>query len=101
MNKEEAKKECLKLNPSERFNVIDDIYDNLESRICKNCKYFNKKYEYCSLFKAIWFDNNNTKETKEIISNKSAYMCVELGEEVTFMVSKEFGCNKFERIKDE
>jgi len=39
MTREEAKEKYLILNPSERFNIIDEIYDNFESQICDNCAY--------------------------------------------------------------
>ena len=29
---------------------IDEIYNGFESRTCKNCKHFDKKYKECNLF---------------------------------------------------
>ena len=54
------------------YKIIDDIYDNLESRTCENCDRFN---DYnCSIYEGISLKNN---------------------------IDKTFGCNKFERIKNE
>jgi len=58
---------------------IDKIYDDIESRTCKNCIYYNPETNLC---------------LNQDLQNK------ELG--VLFMPpSKSFGCNKFKRKVDE
>ncbi len=62
--------------------VIDEIFDDFDSRICKNCKYFKKEtddFGFCEyVFK---------KENKNSIN--------------VFLVKENFCCNRFERREDE
>ena len=53
---------------------VDKIYDDFESRICKNCEYWNK-YDECE--KIYYHDNLANREYIE--------------------TNEDFSCNKFER----
>ena len=81
MTREEAKEEYLTLSPSERLNVIDDIYDDLESRTCDNCK-FHQNYNEESSGN---IDSTNDKYCNMIGINTPSY----------------FGCNRFEGLTDD
>ena len=76
MTREEAKEECLRLSPSERLNIIDEIYDAFESRTCDNCKH-------------------NLKNT-----HGGSRGCVQVEIESRDMRNG-FGSNRFKRIKYE
>ena len=74
MTREETKQKLLSLMPAERFIVIDDIYNDFESRVCGNCKYFytpegTESFGLCNKFKTL--------------------------------TESDFGCNRFERREDE
>jgi len=57
---------------------IDKIYDNFESKICKNCKYYNSAYKVC--------ENKRNIQPFEIDT-----------EYVNMFTDDDFGCNRFER----
>ena len=66
------------------IDLIDEIYDDLESQTCKNCRYYIKKNgeEHCSsgfMNGTIW-DNTDTSVTDPI-----------------FYPDEDFGCNQFEK----
>ena len=75
MNREETLRRYINNQASKNYEdlgfiLIGDIYDDFESRLCKNCKWFkgiDKSYKVCKLYD---------------ISH-----------------GEDFGCNKFERIK--
>lgn len=89
MTREEAKAEhdrhnslqfvesCAVMESDEVLKLIDEIYDDFESRTCENCKHGeyekNIKGIYCSFVNYCGSD----------------YM------------EKDFGCNKFERVEDD
>jgi len=56
--------------------LLKDIFDDFESRVCENCKYADWKFDWCD------HDLNKWRE--------GAYY-------KPFKISKEFGCNRFER----
>ena len=56
-------------------NLINEIYDNFDNRICKNCKYFG--------YNACYNDN--------ICDTNGDYIITE----------EDFGCNRFKREKNE
>ena len=83
MNREEAKNQFSnelleramgfkkgKLKIGAVYKIIDDIYDDFESRTCKNCKYFIKD--------------------KFVCCNSKAPTIVQINDD-------SFGCSKFER----
>lgn len=81
MKREEAKHLLqwnIDYNESIEYNesIIDEVFDDFESRVCENCKYF------------IWNDRYVTD-----------YGTCEKGIGITFRgdceVNKDFGCNKF------
>jgi len=61
--------------------LIDELYDDFNSRTCENCKHFN------SVFNKV--ENKN----KEFCANKKSLMFRVFKNEG---VLKKFGCNKFE-----
>ena len=83
MTREKAKKHYMKIKNSAldeiALNVIDDIYDEFESRTCENCEY----YRVDILFSKKW------DCTKNIPSQK-----------VVNFPPKDFGCNSFKRFQD-
>ena len=63
---------------------IDEIYDDFESRVCKNCKYFNED-EGCT-------NELNTLKFKDMFGK---------WEEPLYLENmKNFGCNRFEKKKN-
>ena len=86
MTREEAKKEVTLLRPmyhDEIYDLLDEIYNDIKSMTCENCKHGNiinkiGNYECC-----IGVSDEHIKHTfdecEEYISNK------------------DFGCNKFKR----
>ncbi len=64
---------------TKRFNgLIDEIYDDFESRVCENCKYFDFPYP-----------------------KRIRGLCTKETEDVDELVKKDFGCIHFERREDE
>ena len=55
--------------------LINEIYDDFESRVCGNCEHFNNFYKTCRMGYAF---------------------CI-----ATKKVREDFGCNKFKRKRDE
>ncbi len=64
------------------FKLINRIYDDFESRVCKNCKYYNPAHKVC--------ENRKNIQPFEI-DNKY----------VNIFTDGNFGCNRFERKEDE
>ena len=60
------------------YKLIDEIFDEFESRVCKNCKHFKSKSGLCGLW-----ENG--------VMNEASF----------FNVDEDFGCNRFERREDE
>jgi len=80
MNREEAKQliydkrdDTDKIHLLSLFSVIEDIYDDFESRTCESCKYISADKNKCN-------------------ANNSAIVWLDIE---TF---SDFGCNQFERI---
>ena len=73
-------------NKDEFEDRIDEIYDDFESRVCENCKYWE---ENINMLKKRTGDGDCHKEIDEIGDMYNSY------------TSKDFGCNKFEpKIKE-
>jgi hypothetical protein len=79
MNREDARKKFISpaLCKAHTTNMLDKIYDDFESRICKNCTH----HTGVTADQGWWGD----------------YTCKEL----KINTSKNFGCNKFERKTNE
>ena len=82
MTREEAKSKLTcygysQNKPLADYKVIDQIYDDIESRICENCKHYNMDTAvyYCDTYDIVMINDDNTIRT----------------------VDKDFGCNKFVR----
>jgi len=78
MNKEEMIRKAYKIasmpnDDTSLKELIDEIYEEFESRVCANCEYL-RMFDIC----------NNI--------DSYAYDC--------HISDLEFGCNKFERVKD-
>ncbi len=79
MSREEAKEQSLDITGySDSYELIDEIYDDFESRICDNCKYFT-------------FENTKIGTCRKGIYDK------QLCSSEDYLVST-FGCNKWEKI---
>ena len=60
---------------------IEDIYDDFESRVCKNCKFYIESID------------DKESEMVDMITG-----CSQIYIETNYLYSlKDFGCNKFER----
>ena len=66
---------------SDADHLIEAIYDDFENKVCENCKYFE--------------DTTNCRHPY----NKQYYYCDGRESGMPMSVSKDFGCNLFERIK--
>ena len=65
---------------SNHCSVIDQIYDDFESRTCENCKYVE-----------------NSGQTYSTAVQKCKLGIGDINEWGSVFCSKDFGCNKFER----
>ena len=84
MTREEAKAELTNLKKEEEYSLyylthqlLDDIYDDFESRTCENCKFLNRD------------------------TGKSYSTCTELPLNMGADTITEFGCNWFKRKDNE
>ena len=66
---------------SDTLKLIDAIYDDFESRKCKNCKYFNE-VSSCE------HEKNTQYLTTSIQFDEQTYYQMD--------TTKDFGCNRFE-----
>ena len=67
--------------------IIDDIFIDIESRVCKNCKFYDKEDFLCN-----------------VITESDSWIQDVLDRTVPnaqFCPDEDFGCNKFERISNE
>lgn len=73
MDRDEAHNELPTINSYTQWveihDVVDKIYDDFESRICENCKFYEKNPNICC--------NSNSRLWAEVVDNN-------------------FGCNQFE-----
>ena len=89
MTREEAKalkwftvktldKEAVRLFES----AIDKIYDDFESRICKNCRFYDNQFNLC-------------------LNDKIGTYVSVLDTKILLKVDADFGCNRFERREND
>ena len=72
------------LNKRDVEEIVNMIYNDFESRVCKNCKYFNED-EGCT-------NELNTLKFKDMFGK---------WEEPLYLENmKKFGCNRFERKEE-
>ena len=71
----------LTIENSELSDIVDEIYDDFESRVCKNCKYAEKH-------------ENGDEHKCEILMATTQ-------EEAKKLIEVGFGCNRFERRGNE
>ena len=76
MTREEAKERFLSLHPTDRFIVVEEIYNDFEGRVCENCEYHHNYHEDTASI-----DGCNDSYCNRIGINTPSY----------------FGCNKFKR----
>jgi len=62
--------------------IVNEIYDDFESKVCTNCEYHNGKLMICENY------SNNRMKDGGVSTEKGSYL----------MADNDFGCNKFERI---
>ena len=79
MTREEAQDRWIKSNNSfDTLTLVNDIYDDFESRTCENCKHYSSGYCPANVF---------------YIYNE----LIDKDEEIHLQCNKDFGCNKFEK----
>ena len=83
MTREEAKERFLSLHPTDRFIVIDEMYDDFESRKCKNCEHYDMFNDDSGFCIHDWYHEFDYVKGDVI------------------KVNKNFGCNGFERRTNE
>jgi len=88
MTREEALMRILKergegdkIHYSIVYEIINEIFDDIESRTCENCKYYKEEGNYCNNEENEIFEFDNYKKMK--------------------VPDWKFSCNRFERKKDE
>ena len=109
MTRKEAKKEISNIykniydiicsvSSNDFKKLVDKIYDNFESRTCKNCKYYDNG---CCENLYINLECEDREVTNKKLKEKKCILNLSIednsGLETEFLVDENFGCNKFER----
>ena len=109
MNKEEAKKEISNMfksiddvigsiDSNDFKNLIDRIYNDFESRTCKDCKHYDNG---CCENLYINLECEEGKVTNEKLKKEKCILNLfiedDSGVEIEFLVDENFSCNKFKR----